>query len=87
MSTPLSENDESLAGDILRGAEEIGAFVGLPVRTTFYHLQIGGIPATKEGTTWVTTKTRLRKHYNEDRYQPLPPKEPKAEPVKRRRAK
>jgi hypothetical protein len=76
-----SEDDgESLAGDVLRGAEAIAAFVNLDVRQAFHGLQKGYIPAVKEGSTWVSTKSRLRRHYNEERYQP-PPKELPPDPV------
>jgi hypothetical protein len=61
---------ESLAGDILRGADAIAAFLGLGRRQAFYFLQKGEIPAVKEGSVWVSTKSRLRKHYNESRYEP-----------------
>jgi hypothetical protein len=57
--------NESLADDLLRGAKKIGAFIGLPIRETFYGLQEGHIPATKEGRTWVSSKNRLRKHYTD----------------------
>jgi hypothetical protein len=61
----MSNNDsETLAAEILRGAQAIGDFVGLDVRKCFYGLERGHIPAIKEGTTWVSTKTRLRKHYH-----------------------
>jgi hypothetical protein len=61
---------ESLAGDILRGADAIAAFLGLGRRQAFYFLQKGEIPAVKEGSAWVTTKSRLIRHYNEGRYRP-----------------
>jgi hypothetical protein len=57
------DGGESLANDLLRGAEAIGAFIGLGLRETFYGLQEGHIPATKEGKTWVSSKRRLREHY------------------------
>ena len=56
---------ESLADDLLRGAEAIGVFIGLGLRETFYGLQEGHIPGRKEGRTWVSSKGRLRKHYTE----------------------
>jgi hypothetical protein len=62
--------ETSLADDIIRGADAIGAFIGLDPRQTFYNLQRGVIPATKEGRLWVTTKSRLRRHYNESRFEP-----------------
>jgi hypothetical protein len=65
-----SKNHETLADDILRGALAIGDFVGLEERKAFHHLQRGDIPATKEGRVWVTTKSRLRRHYNEHRFEP-----------------
>lgn len=57
------DDGESLAHDLLRGAAKIGAFIGLDPRQTFHGLQRGHIPATKEGKTWVGSKTRLREHY------------------------
>jgi hypothetical protein len=64
------DDGETLADDILRGAAQIGAFLGLSPRQAFHFLQIGAVPATKEGNVWVSTKSRLRKHYNESRYEP-----------------
>jgi hypothetical protein len=54
---------ESLADDLLRGAEAIGAFIGLKKRQAFHGLQNGHIPGQKEGGTWVSSKTVLCKHY------------------------
>lgn len=65
----------SLAEDILRGAKAIGDFIGLDARRTFYGLQNGFIPASKEGATWVSTRSRLESHYR-----PAPP-EPPARPA------
>jgi hypothetical protein len=56
---------ESLADDVLRGAVAIGQYIGLKPRPTFHGLQNGHIPARKEGGTWVSSKTVLRKHYTE----------------------
>jgi hypothetical protein len=69
-ATPTSPDASDLAADILRGAQAIGRFIGLPERQTFHGLQQGHIPATKEGRVWVTTKSRLRRHYNETRFEP-----------------
>jgi hypothetical protein len=71
---PKTHNTESLGDEILRGAAAIGAFIGLDPRETFYGLQNGWIPATKEGRIWVSTKSRLRRHYNESSYEPPPGK-------------
>ena len=62
---PTEANQSDLAADILRGAAAIGAFIGLDERQTFHGLQNGHIPATKEGRVWVSTRSRLRRHYNE----------------------
>jgi hypothetical protein len=64
--------DESLADDLLRGADAIAAFLGLGRRQAFHFLQKGSIPAVKEGNVWVGSKSRLRKHYTEGRYLPPP---------------
>ena len=60
------KNQSSLAEDVLRGCANIAAFIGLDERQTFHALQRGYLPASKEGKVWVTTKTRLRAHYNGD---------------------
>jgi hypothetical protein len=62
---PIPTDQSDLAADILRGAAAIGAFIGLDERQTFHGLQNGHIPATKEGRVWVSTRSRLRRHYNE----------------------
>jgi hypothetical protein len=69
-AVPSNDSSESLADDLLRGAEAIAAFVGLDIRQAFYGLQRGYIPAVKDGHIWVTTKSRLRRHYDEGCYQP-----------------
>jgi hypothetical protein len=66
------DDGDSLADDLLRGANAIAAFLGLDRRQAFYFLQKGSIPAVKEGSVWVTTKSRLRRHYNEGLYRPPP---------------
>lgn len=58
--TPRSE---TLADDLLNGAEEIAAFVGKDVRQVFYQLQRGYLPGTKVGRLWVGSKARLRSHF------------------------
>jgi hypothetical protein len=64
------EDDDTLADDILRGAERIGAFIGLETRKTFYGLQNGRIPGFKEGDVWISTKSRLTEHYQKSQYEP-----------------
>ena len=75
---------DDLATDILRGAEQIGAFIGRDQRSTFFLLQTGKIPAAKEGRTWVSTRSRLRRYYNEAQFEPARKEEPAPAPTKRR---
>lgn len=56
--------DNELAAEILRGAQAIAAFIGTDIRKCFYGLEKGYIPGFKEGGVWISTKTRLRNHYN-----------------------
>jgi hypothetical protein len=76
----MPSDDYRLADDLLRGAEAIADFIGLDTRDCFFHLQRGTIPAFKEGRTWVTTKSRLRRHYNESRFEPPPKPLAEAQP-------
>lgn len=64
----MTTKSDDLADDILRGAVAIGAFIGIDPRKAFHLLQLGEIPAMKEGRIWTSTKSRLRRHYNESRY-------------------
>jgi hypothetical protein len=64
----MPSNDTSLADDLLRGADEIGAFINRDRRQTFYLLQTATIPAFKENRLWVASKSILRKHYTESRF-------------------
>jgi hypothetical protein len=48
--------------DLLWGAAAIAAFLGRPVRGTFWHLERGNIPATKVGRVWTATRSALREH-------------------------
>jgi hypothetical protein len=85
MSKSETTVETPFAEDILKGAVAIGAYLDQDPRSTFYHLQQGNIPATKLGRVWITTKSRLRKHFNEARFEPLP-KEEAAPAPKRKRA-
>ena len=60
-SSVEEKSDEPL--DILRGAKEIGRFIGKKPGATNYALNRGRIPADREGAVFVSTKTRLREHY------------------------
>src|SRR5262249_8216815 len=59
--TPTDEN--SLAGDILRGVPAIARFIGEDKRAAYHLCWRGYIPGGKEGNTWSAAKTRLREHY------------------------
>jgi len=62
IADPDTPADNSLAGDILRGAAQIGDFIGLDEQKAFHKLEKRQIPADKEGRIWVSTKSRLRRH-------------------------
>ncbi len=54
----------ALCDDILWGCEAIAAEINRPTHITFRMLQQGLIPAEKAGAIWVSTKSRLRAHFN-----------------------
>jgi len=54
---------ESLAGDKLKGADRIAAFIDEPVRRTFNLLEQGLLPAGKQGREWLASKRALLQHY------------------------
>jgi hypothetical protein len=49
---------------VLIGCTAIAAFVGLDERRCFYWLQRGYLPADKAGDVWVSTRSRLRRHFS-----------------------
>lgn len=55
---------ETLADDILWGAQAIADEIGVELRQCFHLLEQGYIPATKTGRTWTTTRSRLRRHFH-----------------------
>jgi hypothetical protein len=59
----LAASDNALAGDLLRGCAEIAAFIGESQRRTFYLLETQQIPCGKQGGSWITSKSALRRHY------------------------
>jgi hypothetical protein len=81
---PSSET-ETLAGDLLRGCEAIAAYIDRAPRETFYLLQGGVLPAFKQGRIWISTKSRLRRYYNESTFVPAPKKEPSKRKLIRKR--
>jgi hypothetical protein len=58
-----SNSSDSIAADLLPGAQRIADFIGEPVQVTYYGLEKGYIPATKKGRLWIGSKSRLREHY------------------------
>ncbi len=62
--TPIEANQsDTLANDILWGAQAIADEIGRDVRDTYYLLQQGHVDADKCGDLWVTTKSRLRRQF------------------------
>ena len=57
-------NEPALSDDVLWGCAAIAAEINRPTHITFRMLQQGLIPAEKLGAIWVTTRTRLRAHFN-----------------------
>jgi hypothetical protein len=62
----LSPSHAPLADDLLIGAQQIADELGIDLRQCFHWLQNGYIPATKTGSTWTTTRSRLRRHFDGD---------------------
>jgi hypothetical protein len=56
----MSDEDTSLADDLLRGVPAIARFLGDTERRTYYALENGQLPAGKLGSLWVASKTKLR---------------------------
>ncbi len=54
---------QSLADDLLTGAEEIGKFIGKTTRQTYYLLENREIPGFKLGAIWHGRKTTFLAHY------------------------
>jgi hypothetical protein len=55
-----SLDDDTLAADLLRGAEAIGRFIGVDQRAAYHLLESGHVPARRVGGVWVYTKSGLR---------------------------
>ena len=54
---------DSLASDLIWGAEAIARELGVGPRRVFHYLQRGSIPARKIGELWVCSRTALRAHF------------------------
>jgi hypothetical protein len=55
--------ESEIGGDILRGVKQIADFIGEDERRAYHKLSRGYIPAGKEGSEWVASKSVLRGHY------------------------
>ena len=56
-------NDEGGDFEIIRGAEAIARAIGEKPRRVYTLLEKGALPAWREIGVWVTTRSRLRDHY------------------------
>jgi hypothetical protein len=61
--TEANGHDDDLAGDLLRGADEISRFLGWKLRVTRHALANGYLPARKAGLIYIASKQRLRRHF------------------------
>jgi hypothetical protein len=68
---PLQSND-TLAGEILKGAQAIAAFLGEQdnLRNVYHWLETGQISAFKLAGAWVSTKRRLRDQFHKTQHVP-----------------
>jgi hypothetical protein len=54
---------EKIGADLLRGVRSIARFINEDERATYHKLARGYVPAGKEGSEWIASKTVLREHY------------------------
>jgi hypothetical protein len=77
----LDDDDDTLASDLLRGALQIGRFVGDEnERQTYHALESGHYPAKKIGGVWFGSKRVLTEHFTTPSNTPPPP-DPNTEPT------
>lgn len=75
------DDDDTLRNDILRGAQQIGRFVGDEnERQTYHALESGHYPAKKIGGVWFGSKRVLTEHFTTPSNTPPPP-DPNTEPT------
>jgi hypothetical protein len=71
MSYPLKEESapqgtpSPLANDILWGVNEIAAEIGQSTRQTYHQLETGKLPAGKQSGKWISSRSRLRAHFDQ----------------------
>jgi hypothetical protein len=51
--------EKSLGDDLMIGAKPIAAWLGQPIRQTFYMLETGQLPGFKIGKKWAARKSTL----------------------------
>ena len=61
-SRPAPQPD-TLADDLLEGAQAIATFLGIEVRKVFHGVERGHIPVTRRGRIIIGSKRRLTRHY------------------------
>jgi hypothetical protein len=71
----IRAHESSLAADKLRGISQIAAFIGEHPATTYRWAQFGWLDCWKIGSLWVSTKSRLTKQFNEQKFVPPAPAE------------
>jgi hypothetical protein len=74
------ENTDTLAGELLMGADAISAFCGHDPRQSYYLLEQGHTPARKVGSIWVASKRVLTDFCRTPTNIPAPPTASAAEP-------
>ncbi len=66
IDTAAAGAHQPLRGDVLWGAQAIADELNRPVGDIYYLLRLGRIPCGKIGSTWVTTRSRLRAFIERD---------------------
>lgn len=56
----MQEKENTLAGDLLRGAKDIASYTGLPVRSIYKAHEAGTLPIEKWAGQLTASKTALR---------------------------
>jgi hypothetical protein len=87
MSIEIGTGADSLADDLLRGAEAIGDFINEPVRRVFYLAERKLLPIGRLGGGLIASKAALRQRYDQlTRGAADPPRQPPVPISERRRS-
>jgi hypothetical protein len=65
MTIGIDAPEDSLAGDLLRGAPAIGQFINEPVSRVYYLAERQLLPIGRLGSALIASKRRLREHYEQ----------------------